>query len=141
MSKRKPYEVNKKERYKRMDNLFEMVVNVKSKKEASDFFKDLLTPSEVLMLSNRIIIAKRLMEGFNYEDIRKEIGVGYTTINNVNRWLYTGFGGYLSEIKKSQSRKDFVDNLPKNEWENIKKRHPAHFLIFNLVDKFKDKNK
>ncbi|MFO7807622.1 MAG: YerC/YecD family TrpR-related protein [Candidatus Moraniibacteriota bacterium] len=139
MSKRKPYEVDKNERYKRMSNLFEMVVNIKSKKEAADFFKDLLTPSEALMLSNRIIIAKKLMEGFSYEDIRKELGVGYTTINNVNRWLYTGFGGYLRVIKEAQNKKDFVDSLPKNEWESIKKKHPAHFLIFNLVDKFKSK--
>jgi uncharacterized protein YerC len=116
-----------------------MIVKIKSKREAADFFKDLLTPSEALMLSNRVMIAKRLVEGFNYEDIRKELGVGYTTINNVNRWLYTGFGGYLSEIKKAQNKKDFVDNLPKNEWENIKKKYPAHFHIFNLVDKFKSK--
>jgi len=121
-----------------MFNEFYLLVSkIKNRDDAQNFFKDLLTPSESIMIVYRIEIAKMLLQGFSYVDIKKKLKVGDCTINGVNRWLYNGFGGYMKEIKKAKNHKDRYASLPKNEWEAIKKKYPAHFLIFNLLDKYK----
>lgn len=137
MAKRKIYEVDQKQRARMMDGFFEIVSKMKTKNDAANFFKDMLTPSETLMLTMRIEIAKMLLAGYSYVDIKKSLKVGDNTINYVNRWLFTGFGGYLKELQGSKDRGDAKKQLPINEWQTIKKKYPAHFLIFNMIDKFK----
>jgi TrpR-related protein YerC/YecD len=139
MAKRRVYEVDQKERYAMLNDFFNMVVKLKTAKDAANFFKDLLTPSESLMLIRRIAIAKMLLEGWNFEDIRKKLKVGYNTISSVNRWLHSGFGGYLNEIGKIKNKKELRQRVPDSEWQRIKKRYPAHFLLFNIIDNFKKK--
>jgi len=43
----------------------------------------------------------------------------------------------MRELKKSESQVKRKKVLPTNEWEKLKKKYPAHFLIFNLLDKYK----
>jgi len=137
MAKRKVYEVDKQERYKMLKDFYKMIANIRDPDTAANFIRDVLTPSESLMITRRIAIAKKLLEGKSFELIRQELKVGYNTINNVNRWLFTGFGGYLNEIKKSTTSKERRSSLPTTEWEKLKKKYPAHFLVFNLLDKLK----
>ncbi len=118
-------------------NFYRMVAGIRNPKDAENFFRDLLTPSESLMLTRRIEIAKLLLEGYNFEEIKVKLKVGFNTINIVNRWLFSGFGGYLNEIKKSKSMKEFHESVPSSDWRRIKMKYPAHFLIFNLIDRFK----
>lgn len=139
MAKRKVYEVEKKERYRMLDEFFAMVAEIKTQKSAASFFKDLLTPSESLMLTRRIAIAKMLLAGWTCRDIAIKLKVGSNTINNVNRWLYSGFGGYLAELKKAKNIKEYKTSIPTTEWEMIKKKYPAHFLIANLIEKISNK--
>lgn len=136
MAKRKIYEVSQAERYAALNDFFKIVAEIKTPREASNFFKDLLTPSESLMLTRRIMIAKMLLEGWNFEDISKKLKAGTNTVNSVNRWLYTGFGGYLNELKKIKTKKEFREQYPTTEWARLKRKYPAHFLIANLIDKF-----
>ena len=69
MPRRKVYEVEKEERYRMLDDFFQMVAQIRTKKAAASFFKDLLTPSESLMLTRRIEIAKLLLAGWDYRNI------------------------------------------------------------------------
>jgi uncharacterized protein YerC len=137
MAKRKIQEVDKIERREMLSEFFGMVAELKSSKDAENFFKDLLTPSESLMLTRRIAIAKMLLEGWNFSDITKKLKVGSNTINTVSSWLYSGFGGYLNEVGKVANKKEFKKRIPDAEWQRIKKRYPAHFLLFNIIDEFK----
>lgn len=139
MARRRVYEVEKRERSRMLDEFFQMIAEIQDKKAAESFFKDLLTPSEALMLTRRIEIAKLLLAGWNFRDISKKLKVGANTVNYVNRWLFTGFGGYLSELKKAKNVRDYRNTIPTTEWEMIKKKYPAHFLIANLVDKISGK--
>lgn len=141
MAKRKIYEVDQSQRRRMMDDFFEMVSKMKTKQDVANFFKDMLTPSETLMLTRRIEIAKMLLGGSSYADIKKMLKVGDNTINYVNRWLYSGFGGYLNELHVSKDRKEAKRKFPTSEWNAIKKKYPAHFLVFNMIDKFKAKKK
>ncbi|MEA2007006.1 MAG: YerC/YecD family TrpR-related protein [Patescibacteria group bacterium] len=141
MARRKIYEVDKRERYRMLDEFFQMVAQIKTKQTAASFFKDLLTPSESLMLVRRIEIAKLLLAGWNYRDISEKLKVGVNTINSVNRWLFSGFGGYYSELKNAKNMKEYKNSIPTNDWEMIKKKYPAHFFISNLVDKIRARDR
>jgi hypothetical protein len=78
-----------------------------------------------------------LLQGFTYFDIAGKLKVGRSTINSVNKWLYSGFGGYMKEIKKAKNYKIKPEAIPVTEWERIKKKYPTHFFLFNLIDKMK----
>jgi TrpR-related protein YerC/YecD len=94
MAKKRFYEIDSVSRAKILGNFYEIVSKVKNKKDAEKFLKDLLTPSESIMIGYRIEIAKMLLKGFGYNDIQKKLKVSASTINNVNRWFYNGFEGY-----------------------------------------------
>ena len=116
-----------------------MVSLLGSKDEVKIFFKDLLTLSEIVMISRRIQVAQLLLEGLTYEDIRKNLKVGIDTIRNVERWLNNGFGGYKEIIKRynKKSAKRETDRIPAPpfSWQHIKKKYPLHFLLLNLLEK------
>ncbi|MFH0819566.1 MAG: YerC/YecD family TrpR-related protein [bacterium] len=123
-----------------LGEFYSMVSLLKSRDEVKRFFKDLLTLSEVVMISRRIQVAKMLLEGYFYKDIRKKLGVGFSTIRQVDRWLRYGFGGYKEIIKKYKKKYPEEkqirarSNLPFSvDW--LKKKYPLHFLLFNLTNK------
>jgi uncharacterized protein YerC len=137
MSKKKFFEVDPKIRSKMLNDFYEMVSRIGDKKNARNFFKDLLTPGESIMIVYRIEIAKMLLEGFGYDDVQRKLNVGANTVSAVNKWLYAGFGGYVKELKKAQNQTQRRAVLPTTEWGRIKNKYPAHFLLFNLLDKKK----
>jgi len=87
MPKVKVYSLNPQEKYKLFGELFEIIANLKGKKEVIDFTIGLLTPSEMLMIARRIQIARMLLEEANYEVIRRKLKVSYQTIGKVDKWL------------------------------------------------------
>lgn len=87
MPKVKVYSVNRDERYRIIGELFELVANLKTKKEVIDFLIGLFTRSETLMIARRIQIAKMLAEQESYEMIRKRLKVSYQTVSTVEHWL------------------------------------------------------
>lgn len=87
MPKVKVYSIDAKKRYKIIGDLFEIIANLKTKKEVVEFLIGLFTSSETLMIARRIQIAKMLLEEKSYEHIRKKLGVGYQTIATIEHWL------------------------------------------------------
>jgi len=126
------------ERKKFLGELYDMIALLKSREEVKQFFKDLLTLSETVMVSRRLQIAKMLLEGYTYRDIRAKLKVGVATIVSVERWLNQGFGGYRSIIvrhkkeKKNYSEKEPVIPFSMN---HLRKKYPLHFLLWNLMKK------
>ncbi|SRR6266567_2869564 len=90
MAKIKPHQIDAKQKYIAIDNLFEVISALKTKKQIVDFFLGLFSPSESLMLARRIQIARMLLDGANYEKIRKDLGVGNSTIQKTDSWLHGG---------------------------------------------------
>jgi uncharacterized protein YerC len=131
------YDIEPQKRKRMLKEFCGMISRIETEKNAEKFLRDLLTPGEIIMIMNRIEIAKMLLVGFPYADIKKKLKVGFNTIGNVNRWLYSGFGGYMNELKEAKNQEQRRKILPTNEWEAMKKKYPAHFLIFNLLDKIK----
>jgi TrpR-related protein YerC/YecD len=127
------------ERKKFLGELYDMIALLKSREEVKQFFKDLLTLSETVMISRRLQIAMMLLEGYTYRDIRAKLKVGASTIVSVERWLNQGFGGYRNIIarhknKKENKFKEYEPALPFS-LNHLRKKYPLHFLLWNMVKK------
>jgi len=147
MAKVNPRKLDSKEKMKYLDLLWTSIAELKEREEVKSFFKDLLTPSESVMLARRILIAKMLLEDKTYDDIRMELRVGLDTVAKVHGWLISGFGGYENAIKKFNSVlnkrfkkiKEAQKPLEPFTFNWLKKKYPLHFLLFNIFDKLSDK--
>lgn len=127
MAKVKTDSVNPREKYAIIGNFFDIVSNISSKKEAIDFLLGALTPSEVLMVARRIQTAELILEDKSYEDIRKELGVGYQNILNANRLLNRESDGYKKQIERNLKRKqrEFKKGVSIGKF-SLLSRYPQH---------------
>lgn len=149
MAKFNPKKLNLTERTQLLNLLWSIIAELKNKEEVKNFFKDLLSESEAIMLARRITVAQKLLEGDTYDIIMKKYGVGRSTVASVNRWLDSGLGGYeqaLKRIKKlpkkdEQIPADFIKEIP-NSFGWLRKKYPLYFLLLNLIlDKRNKKTK
>lgn len=132
----------KEKRIQMIAEFYDTIDSLKSRKEVRFFFRDLLTPDEIAMLMRRVEVAALLLAGFTYQQIEELLGVGKDKINNVQKSLTNHGEGYRVAIKRLlQIRKERIKKIKKMEkdyhkstFEKLKKKHPLHFLLFNLVD-------
>lgn len=132
------HELSNDEKKKYLGEFYSVVALIKSRDQAKRFFKDLLTLSEIVMISRRIQIAKMLLEGYTQEEIRKKLKVGFTNISQVEKWLNNGFGGYkelIKEYKKKYREKDEFEKYghPPFSREWVQNRYPAYYLLSNII--------
>ena len=136
----KYHELSESEKKKYLGDFYSMIALLKTRDDAKNFFKDLLTLSEVVMISRRIQIAKMLLEGQTYNDVRKKLKVGMSNICQVEKWLNNGFGGYRKIIAEYKKKYPERNNFEKygyapfsREW--TRKKYPLHHLLSNLMNK------
>lgn len=139
MAKVRYNELSEFEKKKYLDEFYTMVSLLKNRDEVRNFFKDLLTLSEVVMISRRIQAAKMMLEGETYETISKKLKMSTTTIMQVEKWLNKGFGGYKNIIRRYKNKKEriFTKKTPAVPFSltAIRKKYPLHFLLINLLAK------
>lgn len=117
MAKVKVYAVDPREKHRIIGELFEIIVNLKTKKEVVGFLINLLTPSEILMVARRIQVAKMLLEEDNYEIIRKKLKVSNQTITKIEYWLKNDeeknklIIEKIEQLKKITKTKRFSENM------------------------------
>ncbi len=132
-------ELSEFQKKKYLGDFYSMVALLKTREEVKKFFKDLLTLSEVVMISRRIQIALMLLQRNSYEEIRKELKVGFTNICQVEKWLNNGFGGYREilsrHMRNEKKRKGNRSNVPAAPYtlDWVRKKYPLHFLLLNLL--------
>ncbi|MDP2651472.1 MAG: Trp family transcriptional regulator [bacterium] len=116
-----------------LDALYTAASSVSGRSAVKLFLKDLLTPSERIMLGRRVIIARLLLSGKTYEDIIKRLGVGTDTIYRVQRWLSDQMPGYEKAIEglEKEFERRRGNSFDKNSaLFKLKKKYPLHFLLF-----------
>ncbi|OHA67108.1 MAG: hypothetical protein A3C82_02550 [Candidatus Wildermuthbacteria bacterium RIFCSPHIGHO2_02_FULL_47_12] len=131
------------ERQQLLGELWSSVALLKTREEIKNFFRDLLSETEELMLARRIHIARLLLEGKSYEYIRENMHTSYVTIAGVHRWLHRGserYKGMLKGIEEELKKQSRIKEKRRNQrtpftFEWLKKRYPLHFLLFNLLDR------
>lgn len=134
--KRRLKDLSKKETIVTLDALYTAASSVKGRDKVKLFLRDLLTPSERVMLGRRIIIARMLLAGVTYDDIIRRMKVGKSTVARVDRWLQDQFPGFEQAIKGMEKE------LDRRQWEYarpelgtlgyLKKKYPLHFLLFPI---------
>ena len=81
--------------------LYEAVLTLKSVDEAKDFFRDLLTETEIEEFAERWKTACMLANGVSYVEIIQKTGLSSTTVARVARWVKKGTGGYRLALRRS----------------------------------------
>lgn len=135
-------ELKERERRKLVKRLTGAFFSIKTKKEMGRFIEQLFSPSEVTMLGRRIEIARRLVRGKTYVDVRNELKVGFSTIRSVDNWLEDGVPDYheLRERYRSYGYKPYKKKVRRGKdgdmlgsFDDIRHRYAGHFLLLNLL--------
>ena len=80
--------MNSKLKSEAADFLFDAILSLENKEECYRFFEDLCTSAEIKAMSQRLVVAKMLMEKKVYTEIVKETGASTATISRVQRALF-----------------------------------------------------
>ncbi|MDP3996080.1 MAG: Trp family transcriptional regulator [bacterium] len=141
MPRKQPKHIEPAVKEKLLDDFWTMISLLKTKDEVRNFFKDLLSETEAIMLSRRIEIAKRLLSGQSYGEICREISTSPNTVASVHGWLQSGFGGYEKLIprldnkvvKQRGGERSVRTYREPFSWPWIRKKYPLHFLLVNML--------
>jgi len=98
---------------KQTKELFKAILSLKNEKEATAFFRDLLTLPEINDFTQRFQIAKLLYQGNSYAKVAKELKVSTTTVSRVAQWLFHGRSGYQLILKRLFSKNQKSNNKTK----------------------------
>jgi len=116
--------------------------------EVAEFLLDFLSPKENETIAKRLRIAELLAKNKNYQDIRTEVHVGFSTIARVNTWLNLSGKGFklVLERKKTEPNQENVEEkYDFYSWSNIKRRYSMYFwpqlLLEELMNKSNNKEK
>lgn len=81
-----------------IDQLFQIILSLKDMDECRAFFSDLCTMQELVLMAQRVQVAKLLMNGETYEKIRSQTSVSSSTITRISTELQYGSGGYRTVL-------------------------------------------
>lgn len=98
--------------------------------EVAEFLLDFLSPKENETIAKRLRIAELLAKGWDYINIRQEVGVGYSTIARVNTWLNLsgkGFKLVLKRKKQEPKEPSLEEKYDPYSWHNIKRRYSLYY--------------
>lgn len=124
-----------------LNNFWNLITLLENKDQVKNFLKDLLTHTEMKMLAKRIQIAKMLLEGYNYRDIRNYIKVTDPTISKISNILATGGEGLKSAINYLQKIERDIEKERMSITPNLKKKYPLYFLPEILIEEVSKKIK
>jgi len=74
----------------KLNQLVEVLLEIKNKKEMIDFLKGILTPKEMEEISTRLQIVRLLKKGKPQQFIAKKLGVGIATVTRGSREIKLG---------------------------------------------------
>jgi uncharacterized protein YerC len=95
-----------KQRIEVLDTLYTAAGTVRGRDAMKLFLRDLLTPSERVMLGRRLMIARRLLAGESTVKIAANLKVGRDTIWRVQKWLNDELQGYENAVAKLERELD-----------------------------------
>lgn len=137
--------LTKRQRQELMLALCQAISQMKKPEEAAKLLTDLLSPQETEMIAKRLEIAKLLIVGKTYEEIRGELKVGFSTIARINTWLnLSGEGFKLAFARQQKPRPEptIEEKYDPFSWYNFKRRYSIYFGLELFVEELiKQSNK
>lgn len=86
-------------RDKMLGAFFESVLKINDEKVVYNFFEDLFTPTEKIMISKRLSAAFFLDRGYTYDAIGEILKLSHTTINTIRKTLVKSGEGYRAVFR------------------------------------------
>lgn len=83
---------------KMTENLYDIILSLKTKEDCRDFFADLCTNKEIEQMAQRVRAAELLKEGKTYARVSEELDISSATLARVSRSVQYG-KGYKKFIK------------------------------------------
>ena len=117
-----------------LNNFWNLITLLENKDQVKNFLKDLLTHTEMKMFAKRIQIAKMLLEGYSYRDIRNYVKVTDGTIARISNVLEIEGEGLKSAIVYLQKIEKEIDKERMRITPNLKKKYPAYFLPEIIIE-------
>ena len=90
------------------------IADLNTPSQVESFFKELLTPTEQVMLAKRLAIAILLTKKYSYESVVDILKVSPSTIGEISLWLKKegkAFRVAITKILKQEKQDEFWDNL------------------------------
>lgn len=81
--------------------LYKSILSLESEEDCRMFFEDICTMKELETMSQRLEVAKMLLDKKTFNEIVSATGASTTTISRVNRCLNYGDGGYRKVLEKN----------------------------------------
>lgn len=133
--KKKLDQLSEQQKMETLDMLYTAAGAIRGREATKAFLKELLTPSERIMLGRRIWIARLLLAGYTHAEIGEELAVGPNTIVKVEKWLKKQMPGYRLAIKELETefqKRKYRRDIAANPFslKALKKKYPLHFLLF-----------
>lgn len=91
---------------KQAKELFRAILALESEEDCRVFFEDLCTVNEILEMSQRLDVAKNLVQGKTFNQIGKETGASSATISRVNKCVLYGGGGYKRILARLSDKEE-----------------------------------
>ena len=88
------------------DLLFSTILELKDLGECYAFFEDLCTVSEIKSMTQRIAVAKMLLQKRVYTEIVSKTGASTATVSRVNRSLHYGCNSYRKLFRRMEDQID-----------------------------------
>lgn len=123
------------------NNFWSAIALLDDKRQIKDFFQSLLTHTEMEMLSKRIQIAKMLLNGNSYEQIKHKVKVTDSTIARINNLLAIDNNGLEPVVKKLKKIEEDLEKERMSIVPNLKKKYPTYFLPEIVLDTLIKKSK
>ena len=77
---------------KMIDELYELIVSLKSTEDCKILFDDLCTNKEIEQMAQRVCAARLLIEGKTYNQVIEETDISSATLSRVSRCVQYGEG-------------------------------------------------
>lgn len=75
---------------RRLNELIDLLLTIKTKEEMEDFLLGILTPKELEEIPTRLQIVKMLKNGVRQHKIAESLGIGVATVTRGSRELQKG---------------------------------------------------
>lgn len=131
--------LQKTEKLKLLTALCEAISSTKNSQEAAKLLTDLLSPSEIEIVAKRLEIAKLLIKGYSYDEIKDKVHAGYSTIARVNTWLNLAGDGFkmaVERMKEDKKEPSIEEKLNPFSWYNIGRRYPTRIWPLLAIEQF-----
>lgn len=137
--------INKLSKKTQEDLVLDLVYAIVESQSVSDvalFLQDLLTQKEIEILSKRLRIAKLLLCGTTYEEIKGQLHVSHSTVAKIAAWLLEKGEGFRTIIQKLPKQKSSKTWAEFSDWDRLKRQYSLYFWPELLLEEIiKNSNK